>query len=264
VSAELIRDLDRPSAWWLLVDGSEQSFVDVEDPLHLEFEYLQMAGHVVQTGWPAEPALDVLHLGGGLCTFPRWVAARYPGSRQVVVERSAGIAAMAAQLGPVASTELIQADAADIVARRPTDSADLVVCDIYEGPETVTSLFTTEALGQVRRVLRDDGCYVCNLSDASPFALAKVVVATAQAAIGPVVMLAEPPVLRGRRSGNLVLAAGRRELPSEELVRRATAGPVRARVVEAGALEEFVGGARPAVTESDLPTSGETLGLRWT
>jgi hypothetical protein len=263
VSAELIRDLDRPSAWWLLVDGSEQSFVDIDHPLHLEFEYLQMASHVVQAGWPADDSLDVLHLGGGLCTFPRWMAARYPGSRQLVVERSSTIAAMSRKLGPVAGAELIEADAAAVVGDRPAASADLVVCDIYEGPETVTSLFTTDALGRVRRLLRDDGCYVCNLSDASPFALAKVVVATVRAVLGGVVMLAEPSVLRGRRSGNLVVVAGHRPLDADELVRRATSGPVRARVVADGELSEFIGTARPAVTESDLPTSGESLGLRW-
>jgi spermidine synthase len=263
VSAELIRDLNRPSAWWLLVDGSEQSFVDVDHPLHLEFEYLQLASYAVQTGWSAAEPIDVLHLGGGLCTFPRWLAARYPGSAQLVVERSATIAAMSRQLGLVAGTELVEADAADIVADRPASSADIVVCDIYEGPETVTSVFTTEALGQVRRVLREDGCYVCNLSDAAPFALTKVVVATVHAVIGPVVMLAEPSVLRGRRSGNLVLVAGHRQLDPDELVRRATTGPVRARVVAADALEEFVGTAQAAVMESDLPASGESLGLRW-
>jgi spermidine synthase len=263
VSAELIRDLDRPSAWWLLVDGSEQSFVDVDHPLHLEFEYLQMAGYAVQTGWPAEGPLDVLHLGGGLCTFPRWLAARYPGSRQVVVERSSTIAAMSRKLGPVVGTELIEADAAAVVGDRPAGSADVIVCDVYEGPETVTSLFTAASLRRVRRVLRDDGCYVCNLSDASPFALAKVVVATVREVVGPVLMLAEPSVLRGRRSGNLVLVAGHRQLDTEELVRRAASGPVRARVVADDELAAFIGTARPAQAESDLPTSGESLGLRW-
>jgi hypothetical protein len=263
VSTELIRDLDRPTAWWLLVDGSEQSFVDVDDPEHLEFEYLQMAGHVIDTAWPGSEPLDALHLGGGLCTLPRWLASRHPGSRQQVAERSPTIAAMARQLGAVAGTELIEADASQVIFARPDDSADLVVCDVYEGPETVTALFTMSALEAVRRVLRPDGFFVCNLSDASPFALSKVVVATVQAAVGPVVMLSEPPVLRGRRSGNLVLAAGHPPLSIEELVRRASGGPVRARVVSGDEVAEFVGAAQPATEESLLPASGESLGLRW-
>jgi spermidine synthase len=263
VSAELIRDLDRPSAWWLLVDGSEQSFVDVDDPGHLEFEYLQMIGHVIETVRPGVDPLDALHLGGGLCTLPRWIAARHPGSRQLVAERSPTIAAMARQLGDVAGMELLETDASRVIVDRPENSADLVVCDIYEGPETVTSLFTTEALGAIRRVLRPDGYFLCNLSDASPFALAKVVLATVLATIGPVVMLAEPPVLRGRRSGNLVLAAGHLPLRLDELVRRSAGGPVRARVVSGDDLVEFVGAAQPADEASVLPASGESLGLRW-
>jgi spermidine synthase len=171
---------------------------------------------------------------------------------------------MSRQLGDVDRTELREADAAVVVAERPDASADLVVCDVYEGPETVTTLFTADALGGVRRVLREDGCYVCNLSDASPFALARVIVATVREVVGPVVMLAEPSVLRGRRSGNLVLAAGHRPKPLEDLVRRAASGPVRARVLDAEELDVFVAAARPAVTESDFPVSGESLGLRWT
>ncbi|HEX3907531.1 MAG TPA: fused MFS/spermidine synthase [Mycobacteriales bacterium] len=264
MTAELIRDLDRPAGWWLLVDGSEQSYVDVDDPSHLEFEYLQMAAHVIDTTWPGETPLDALHLGGGLCTLPRWLAARRPGSRQLVAERSATIAAMARKLGRIDGTELLQIDAAELVAQRPGDSADLVVCDVYEGPDTVTSLFTIAALAELRRVLRADGCYVCNLSDAAPFALAKVVIATVEAVIGPVVMLAEPPVLRGRRSGNLVIAAGAQPAGHDDLVRRAASGPVRVRVVSGEGLAGFVGGAEPATDESQLPASGESLGLRWT
>jgi spermidine synthase len=263
VTAELIRDLDRPAGWWLLVDGSEQSYVDVEDPSHLEFEYLQMAAHVIDTTWPGDAPLDALHLGGGLCTLPRWLADRRPGSRQLVAERSATIAAMARKLGPIDGTELREVDAADLVVQRPEDSADLIVCDVYDGPDTVTSLFTTAALTQLRRVLRADGCYVCNLSDAAPFALAKVVIASVQAVVGPVVMMAEPAVLRGRRSGNLVIAAGPQPFRHDDLVRRAAGGPVRVRVVSGDGLAKFIGRAEPAADESQLPASGESLGLRW-
>jgi spermidine synthase len=263
VTAELIRDLDRPAGWWLLVDGSEQSFVDLDDARHLEFEYVQMMSHVLRSSWPGDDPIEALHLGGGLCTLPRWVAACYPGSRQIVAEHSATIAAMSRTLGEVEGTRLIESDALDVLVQSPENSADLVVCDLYDGPETVTELFTTAALEQVRRVLRDDGRYLCNLSDATPFALARVVVASVREILGPVVLLAEPPVLRGRRSGNLVLAAGGRPLPLEELVRRATGGGVRARVVEGDELADFVGDARPAGDASALPASGESLGLRW-
>ncbi len=264
MTAELIRDLDRPDGWWLLVDGSEQSYVDVENPSHLEFEYLQMAAYVIDTTWPDEcaarraaPRRRTVHAAEMARRPP-------PGSRQLVAERSATIAAMARKLGAIDGTELLQIDAAELVTQQPGDAADLVVCDVYDGPDTVTSLFTTTALTELRRVLRPDGCYVCNLSDAAPFSLAKVVIATIQAVMGPVVMLAEPPVLRGRRSGNLSSPLEQRPFQHDDLVRRAAGGPVRVRVVSGEGLAAFVGGAEPASDESQLPASGESLGLRWT
>jgi hypothetical protein len=123
-------------------------------------------------------------------------------------------------------------------------------------------MFTVDAVELVRSVLRRDGVYVCNLSDATPFALSQVVAATLRAVFGSVVLLAEPPVLRGRRSGNLVLAATDREIPLSDLSRRAAGGPVRFRVVTAEELTGFIDRAKPAEAESDLPPSGESTGRR--
>ena len=64
--AELVADPDRPTAWTLLVDGTAQSHVDLDDPTHLEFEYVRRTGHLLDALDPAPPApLRVLHLGGG-------------------------------------------------------------------------------------------------------------------------------------------------------------------------------------------------------
>lgn len=260
--AELMRDAERENGWWLLVGGSEQSYVDVADPLHLEFEYVQMIAQLLETVFATDAPLTALHLGGGLCTVPRWVAARHPGSRQRVVERSAEIAKMAASLGAVAGARVVIKDALAVVTRTRRSSADLVICDVYDGPETVTDLFTLDATRSVRKVLRPDGLYICNLSDATPFALSQVVAATLRSVFASVVMLAEPPVLRGRRSGNLVIAAADRDIPLAGLSRRAAGGPVRFRVVANEDLTTFIGDAVAATSETDLPPSGESTGRR--
>lgn len=259
---ELLPDADREGGWWLLVDGSEQSYVDVADPLHLEFEYVQMIAHVLETGFASDVPLRALHLGGGLCTVPRWLAARHPGSRQVVAEHSPRIAGLAQRLGVPSGVRILLDDALDVLGRARRSSLDLVVCDLYEGPSTVTSLFTVDAVAAVRRVLRADGVLVCNLSDAAPFALSRVVAATLSAGFGLLVLLAEPAVLRGRRSGNLVIAATDRELAYDELARRAAGGTVRVRVVAGADLDAFIGDATPATTQEGLPPSGES-GVRW-
>jgi spermidine synthase len=262
LSIELMRDAKRENSWWLLVDGSEQSFVDTSDPLHLEFEYVQIIAQILETVFSTDAPVAALHLGGGLCTVPRWLAARHPGSRQRVVEHSAEIAKLSASLGAVARTAVVIEDALAVVSRGRRASADLVVCDVYDGPDTVTEMFTVDAASLVHNLLRRDGVYICNLSDATPFALSKVVAATLREVFGSVVLLAEPPVLRGRRSGNLVLTATNREIPLAELSRRAAGAPVRFRVVADDDLTDFIGDAEPATVESEIPPSGESTGRR--
>jgi spermidine synthase len=262
LTVELMRDALREDGWWLLVDGSEQSYVDTGDPLHLEFEYVQMIAQILDTFFRTEAPVAALHLGGGLCTVPRWLAARHPGSRQRIVEHSREIALLSASLGKVTGARVVIDDALAVASRARRSNVDLVVCDVYEGPETVTQMFTVDAVSVVHRLLRRDGVYVCNLSDATPFALSRVVGATLREVFGGVVLLAEPPVLRGRRSGNLVLAATDQELPLAELSRRAAGGAVRFRVVAGDELTEFIGDAAPGLREADLPPSGESTGRR--
>jgi hypothetical protein len=60
-----------------------------------------------------------------------------------------------------------------------------------------------------------------------------------------VCVIAEAAVLRGRRFGNLVVAASDHGLPVAGLTRRAAADPFPARLVAADALERFIAGTTP-------------------
>jgi len=74
------------SGFELVVDGTAQSHVDLDDPTHLFFEYIARMGHVIdQLRDPGEP-ITALHLGAGALTLPRYIAATRPGSRQQVIE----------------------------------------------------------------------------------------------------------------------------------------------------------------------------------
>src|SRR6478736_5687239 len=88
---EIVGDLDRPGAWMLLTGGVPQSHVDLDDPLHLEFEYMRWLGHLIGLAAPAGEPLRVLHLGGGGLTLARYVAATRPGSCQLAVESDAAL-----------------------------------------------------------------------------------------------------------------------------------------------------------------------------
>jgi hypothetical protein len=257
---ELLRDLDRQTGWTLMVGGAEQSYVDVADPTHLEFEYMQHMALVIDAVLPDRDALHVLHLGGGACTLARWIAATRAGSVQTVVEVSAEILDAVRPLGAVPHTEVILGEAFDVLRVRDDASDDLVIWDLYDGPRVVTSSLTLDAIGHMQRVLKPGGMVMLNVSDVIPFDVVRPVVAAMRVWFADVALLAEPTTLRGRRSGNCVLIGGTRPLPILMLRRLAAAAPVRGRVVAGTALDTFVGDAVPATDDQPLPVPDEASG----
>src|SRR2546429_3185620 len=93
-ATELVADPGRAHGWTLLVDRVPQSYVDLDDPGHLEFEYVRRVASVIDAAAPAGVPLRVLHLGGGALTLPRYLAATRPGSTQRVLERDAALTAL--------------------------------------------------------------------------------------------------------------------------------------------------------------------------
>jgi hypothetical protein len=75
-----------------------------------------------------------------------------------------------------------------------------------------------------------------------------------QSVFGHVGVIAEGPVLRGRRFGNLVVVAAGSDLPVAELTRRAAADPFPASVLAGDALTRFVAGVKP-ITDADAQPS---------
>src|SRR3954454_9481091 len=72
--------------WELVVDGTPQSHVDLDDPSHLHFEYVARMGAVIdQLRMPRQPLTPVPPAAGAV-TIPRYVEPTRPGSRQQVIE----------------------------------------------------------------------------------------------------------------------------------------------------------------------------------
>lgn len=242
--AELLRDDDAADGWLLTVDGVAQSYLDLADPTHLEFEYVRLIGDVVDC-LDVDGPLRALHLGAGACTLPRYVAATRPGSAQLVVEVDPDLAALVRRSFGTAGFRLRVGDArAGLAALRPRES-DLVVADVFAGSAVPVHTTTVEFVREVHRVLRPGGTYVANVADGRPLAFARAQVATLLAVFPHVALLADPSVLRGRRFANLVLAASDAPLPLSALSRRAARAAGRARLVDGDALVEFTGGASP-------------------
>jgi spermidine synthase len=224
-----------------------QSHVDLADPTFLDFPYVRSLADVVDALPPGPVA--VVHVGVGAATLARYVAVTRPGSRQRAVEVDARLAELVRGplgLSKVPGCRLVVGDGRAVVEALPADSADLVVVDAFAGARVPAHLTTVEFFRAVAAVLRPGGVVLVNTADGRPLDFARAEVATLAAVWPDVAVLAEPGVLRGRRFGNLVLAASAAPLPIAELARRATRADAPARVVAGDDLVRFASGARPA------------------
>jgi spermidine synthase len=243
--AELVGDPDRPQGWTLLLDGTAQSHVDLDDPTHLEFEYVRRLGHVVDLVAPPTAPLRALHLGGGAWTLARYVATTRPGSPQVVVELDAGLVDLVGSRLPAdgLGIDLAVGDARAALTRITPGSVDLLVLDVFAGARTPAHLTSAEFLSSAAGVLAPGGVYAANVADGGELRFARTQVAAAIARFAEVAVIASPDVLHGRRFGNLVLIGSGRELPVDGLVRLAAGDPFPARVLAGPDARRFAGAA---------------------
>jgi MFS family permease len=251
--ASVIEDPEDASGRLLVLDTLRHSYVDLDDPTHLEFEYAQAFGDVIDAQFPAEQPLDVLHIGGGGFTLPRYLAATRPGSRNLVLELDPQLIQLArTQLGLRTSPQLeVRAGDARLgIAQLPSDSRDLVVGDAFGGLAVPWHLTTAEFVAEVQRVLRPGGVYVLNLIDHPPSAFARAETATLAAAFPETAVIAPPERLEGSGGGNFVLAAG--ALDVARISERLDARDANERVAAGAQRQRFAGDA-PTLTDDYAP-----------
>ncbi|MDR0990366.1 MAG: fused MFS/spermidine synthase [Propionibacteriaceae bacterium] len=261
----LIADRDRPGAWFVRVGGADQSYIVPDDPTWLEFDYVQRIAAVIDQIAPAGQRLRVVHVGGGGLTLPRYVAVTRPTSAQVVLEPDASLTAAVravAPLPPRSGIKVRPLDGRTGVAALPTAYCDLMIVDAFQDAGVPADLATREWFAEVSRVLVADGTLVVNLTDHSPFAWSRRTIAGLLEAQPDraltTTLAAEPATLKGRRFGNLVVAAGPRLDPAQ-LARQAARAAFPYRLLTGQELTSWVGGAEPwtdATAEPSPPPPG--------
>lgn len=259
---ELLADLDRARGWMLLVDGIPQSHVDLDDPRHLELEYMRRLGHLADLAFPVGQPLRVLHLGAGAMTLGRYIAATRPGSRQVAVESDPEVTELVRRCLPVdepgapgsRAIDVLEADARAALMEFQPDSFDVVVADVFAGAQTPAHLTSSEFTDAVARVLAPAGLYAANIGDGPPLAHARGRVAAVRVVFPHVCVMGEAALLYGRRFGNLVVAASDHELDVAGLIRRGAGDPFPAKVVAGAELNIFLAGAEPITDATAEPS----------
>jgi len=229
----------------LLIEDTPQSHVDLADPTHLHFEYIVRMGALIdQLASPGAP-ITAVHLGAGAMTLPRYIATTRPGSRQQVIELEAPLVELVREHLPLprgAAIRIRIGDAREGVRRLPpalSGAVDLVVADVYSGAQTPAHLTSVEFYTELAQLLGPAGVLLVNVADGPGLAFARRQVATLRAVLPEVAILADAQILKGRRFGNLVLAASRGPLPADVLPRILAAGPHPAKLAHGAEVVAF-------------------------
>ncbi len=270
---------DRESAYYcisIVPDGSDQdgrtlvldrvrhAYVDLGDPLELRFRYVRWFAHATAAPIAARAGdVEVLHVGGGGFTFPRYLAAVHPSSGHTVLELDPVVLATAGEeLGFVADDgiRVVVGDARLSIDREPDAAYDVVVGDAFGGLSVPWHLTTREFLAEIDRVLAPGGRYVMNLIDGPELGFTRAETATLQGLFPHVAVIASRSSLAGSGRGNVVLIASHAALDTDGLIATMRAGgDLDAQVLTGAALEPFVAGAVP-LTDDFAPVDQLTGG----
>lgn len=193
----------------------------------------RMADVIDACAEPGEP-VRIVHIGGAALTIPRYVATTRPRSSQTVLEPDEQVTAMVREQLPLPRNSGIKirpVDGRSGIAALRDNFADIIVLDAFDGAQVPAELSTVEFFADLARVTADGGIVLLNLADRAPFPYVRRAVKGVCEAFEHVMISAEPATLKGRRFGNVLVAASAVPLPWEALARRAASSPFPYRVL---------------------------------
>ncbi|GAA1347850.1 fused MFS/spermidine synthase [Falsarthrobacter nasiphocae] len=247
--AEIVEDTLVEGAEILVIGGREQSHVDVADPSHIFYAYLDRLRNGVEEFFPAAEPLRIAHVGAGALTLARALEATRPGSEHVAVDVEPRLVPFvlehlpfAGRLSVIAEDGLAWAEAAASRGER----ADLVVVDIFTGQDSPAHLARAEYYSLLRRLLDDrhGGLVAVNLGDDPPLDFTRAQLGHLREAFGDesaVVLATETEMLSRRVPGNSIALASPAGFPPDFEARWAARGPHPGIAARGLALDEAFG-----------------------
>ena len=243
LTAEIVEDPLQAAALVLLVGNAEQSHLYPGEPARIFYEYLQRVACLIDAVFPAAQPLDMLHLGAGALTLPRYVAATRPASRQVVVEIERELIDFVRSVAPLPPESVIDCVTADargyVEDLEPGVCFDVVFLDIFSGPDSPAHLADPGFYDLLARRCRPGGMVVVNLGDDAGMAFARDQIRHLQLAFADVLATGEERLFSGRFPGNIIAAGGTAAFSDATAVAVTSAGPHPARTLRGADLDGF-------------------------
>lgn len=232
-------DPANPNGYILVLDDLPNSYVDLSDPTHLAFNYVQWIAKAIDAMYAPRAPLDVVFVGGGGFTLPRWLLQTRPGSQAEVLEVDGELVDFDREHLGLKTSSALRVSVGDArigILDQASDSADVVVGDAFGNLAVPWHLTTSEWIGEVKRVLKPGGLYALNMIDLPPLDLQRAEAATLLDAFDDVRMVTfgaeEHPF-----GGNAVLLASDRTIPDGAATENKIATTLSSKEVESFAAD---------------------------
>jgi len=153
----------------LVLDHLIHSYTALDDPFHLEYEYIRLYEELVRWQTMERESFRVLFIGGGGYTFPRFLEAKYPEAQIDVVEIDPEVSYVAgAFLGIPLKTRIrtFNEDARWFVMNcKESGVYDFIFGDAFNDLSIPFHLTTKEFAAELKRLLKPEGLYLANVID---------------------------------------------------------------------------------------------------
>jgi spermidine synthase len=153
----------------VVLDNLIHSYVDLEDPLHLQYGYERTYADLIAWKVKKNSTFRVLIIGGGGYTFPRFLEATYPEAQIDVVEIDAHLTHLAYQylgLSPQTRIRTFNGDARwTLMNFKEKGVYDFILGDAFNDLSIPYHLTTKEFSTLLRSLLKPDGLLIANVID---------------------------------------------------------------------------------------------------
>lgn len=232
----------------MVLDNLIHSYVCIEDPLHIEYEYERIYSDVLKWKFKKDENFKSLTIGGGGYTFPRYMEIVYPKAQIDVVEIDPEVTRIVYKylgLPPDTRIRTFNTDGRWFVMNC-TEKYDLIFTDAYNDLSIPYHLTTKEFAAQLKSILTPDGIIMSNIIDNFQVgAFLPSYIRTLREVFGEknVYLLSVSPDFKNTRISTFIVIAGKGNLDIQDFdahVKSYLKGHATSVVVPDHLMEEFM------------------------
>lgn len=151
----------------LVLDNLTHSYVNLQNPLHVEYKYEKIYIDVLKWKFNKEEPFKTLTIGGGGYTFPRYLEVYYPNAGIDVVEIDPAVTRVTYQFLGLPKDTRIKSYNTDgrWFVMRSKERYDVIFADAYNDLSIPYHLTTREFAQQLKGILNPDGILLTNIID---------------------------------------------------------------------------------------------------